>query len=127
MMSPFSEPWLRRYQVLVNSDTEMNIIGAWFTTALSLTNDSTRCVLRFERGNITDIVQAPSIDTRCAFGFRTSDQIWSKFLQTDPEPLYHDVFATLMRVPEFVLEGDTLIAMQNARALHRAMNLMRAV
>jgi hypothetical protein len=33
----------------------------------------------------------------------------------------------LMRVPGFVLEGDTLAAMQHARALHRAMNLMRAV
>jgi hypothetical protein len=32
----------------------------------------------------------------------------------------------LMRVPEFVIEGDSLIAMQNARALHRMMNLMRS-
>ena len=31
----------------------------------------------------------------------------------------------LMRVPEFVLEGDALVAMQNARALHRMMNVMR--
>ena len=33
----------------------------------------------------------------------------------------------IMRVPEFVLEGDTLVAMQNARALHRMMGLMRSV
>ena len=32
----------------------------------------------------------------------------------------------LMRVPEFVLEGDSLVAMQNARALQRMMNLMRS-
>ena len=35
----------------------------------------------------------------------------------------------LMRVPGFVLEGDTLVAMQHARALHRVMkrheNLVR--
>ena len=42
-------------------------------------------------------------------------------------PLYHDFFAMLMRVPGFVLEGDTLAAMQNARALHRAMNVMRTL
>ena len=30
-----------------------------------------------------------------------------------------------MRVPDFVLEGDNLIVMQNARALHRMMNIMR--
>jgi hypothetical protein len=39
--------------------------------------------------------------------------------------LFHDFFAMLMRVPEFKLEGDGLIAMQNARALHRMMNIMR--
>ena len=31
----------------------------------------------------------------------------------------------IMRVPEFVLEGDTLAAMQNARALHRLMSVMQ--
>jgi hypothetical protein len=33
----------------------------------------------------------------------------------------------LMRVPGFVLEGDTLVAMQHARALHRAMKVMRTI
>jgi len=31
----------------------------------------------------------------------------------------------LIRVPDFRLEGDSLAAMQNARALHRLMNIMR--
>ena len=65
--------------------------------------------------------------SRCAFGFRASPEIWAKFFAKEPEPLYHDFFAMLMRVPGFVLEGDTLVAMQNARALHRAMNVMRTV
>jgi hypothetical protein len=46
-------------------------------------------------------------------------------LSPDPPPLFHDFFAMLMRVPEFRLEGDSLAAMQNARALHRMMNIMR--
>jgi hypothetical protein len=33
----------------------------------------------------------------------------------------------LMRVPGFVLEGDTLVAMQHARAMHRMMRVMRMV
>ena len=67
------------------------------------------------------------LDVRCAFGFRASLDIWSRFFAPEPEPLYHDFFAMLMRVPGFVLEGDTLVAMQHARALHRAMNVMRSV
>jgi hypothetical protein len=60
-----------------------------------------------------------------AFGFAAPVDVWKKFLSLDPPPLYHDFFAMLVRVPEFRLEGDSLVAMQNARALHRLMNIMR--
>ena len=37
----------------------------------------------------------------------------------------HDFFAMLMRVDDFVLDGNTLATMQNARALHRMMNILK--
>ncbi len=111
----------------MNADPELQVIGGWFTTAFSLTCGDRRAILRFERGRLVDVLPSPRLDVRCAFGFRASIEIWTKFFALDPEPLYHDFFAMLMRVPGFVLEGDTLVAMQNARALHRAMNVMRAV
>jgi len=124
-MTAFSDAWLARFQDRVNADPEMAVVGDWFTTALSLSCGDRRCVLRFERGRIVEALGAPRIDVRCAFGFRASPDIWAKFLSPRPEPLYHDFFAMLMRVPEFRLEGDSLAAMQNARALHRMMNIMR--
>jgi hypothetical protein len=125
--SLFSDDWLARAQARVNGDPELQVIGGWFTTAFSLTCGDRRAILRFERGQLVDILPSPRLDVRCAFGFRASSDIWTKFFARDPEPLYHDFFAMLMRVPGFVLEGDTLVAMQNARALHRAMNVMRTV
>src|SRR5205814_1472294 len=86
-----------------------------------------RCIVRFERGKLVEAVPSPRLDIRCAFGFRASPEIWGRFFARTPEPLFHDFFAMLMRVPGFVLEGDTLVAMQHARALHRAMNVMRTV
>ena len=126
-MTAFSDSWLTRFQDRVNADPEMAVIGDWLTTALSLTCGDRRCIVRFERGKLVEVLPSPRIDVRCAFGFRASPEIWARFLSPDPEPLYHDFFAMLMRVPGFVLEGDTLVAMQHARALHRAMNLMRTV
>ena len=120
-------PWLNRMQQRINADPEMEAIGDWFTTAFSLTCGEGRYILRFERGKLVEITQSPRLDVRCTFGFRASPEIWAKFFAKEPEPLYHDFFAMLMRVPGFVLEGDTLVAMQNARALHRAMNVMRTV
>lgn len=125
-MSTFPQlAWVEAFRDHVNADPEMRLIGQWFTTSLSLAFGDTRYVLRVEQGCIGDIAAQPRIDARAAFGFRAPIEVWRKFLSAKPPPLYHDFFAMLMRVPEFVIEGDSLIAMQNARALHRMMNLMR--
>ena len=117
--------WMDAYRERVNADPEMEVIGGWFSTSLAITFDEKRYVLRVERGKITDINAAPRIDARSAFGLRAPMAVWGKFMSANPPALYNDFFAMLMRVPEFVLEGDGLVAMQNARALHRMMNLMR--
>ena len=127
-MTAFSDSWLESFQERVNADPEMHVVGDWLTTALSLTCGDRRCILRFERGRArrSDLVARGSTCGARSVSAPRPD-IWAKFLAPDPEPLYHDFFAMLMRVPGFVLEGDTLVAMQHARALHRAMNLMRTV
>jgi hypothetical protein len=120
------EAWMRAFQGRVNDDAEMRVVGDWFSTSIAFTFGERRYVVRLERGKMTEINSAPRIDTRSAFGFRAPMEVWRRFVSPSPPPLYHDFFAMLMRVPAFVLEGDGLIAMQNARALHRMMNLMRA-
>ena len=117
--------WFERYRERVNADRELSVIGDWFSTSFGLTFGNSRYAIKVEKGRIVDVVAAPRLDVRTLFGFRAPVETWRKFLSANPPPLYHDFFAMLMRVPEFVLEGDSLIAMQNARALHRMINLMR--
>jgi hypothetical protein len=125
-MSAFPQlRWLEAFRDRVNADPEMKLIGRWFTTPISLSFGEIRYVLSIAEGRIDEIAANPRIDVRAAFGFRAPVEVWRKFLSATPPPLYHDFFAMLMRVPEFVIEGDSLLAMQNARALHRMMNLMR--
>jgi hypothetical protein len=119
--------WLECFRARANADPELAVIGDWFTTAFGLTFGECRYALKVEKGRISEIVAAPRLDTRVLFGFRAPVEVWEKFLSPHPPPLYHDFFAMLMRVPEFVLEGDAIVAMQNARALHRMMNIMREV
>jgi hypothetical protein len=119
--------WLERFQARANADKELSVIGGWFTTTFGLTFGESRYALRVEKGRIREIVPAPRLDVRVPFGFRAPVAVWRKFLSPTPPPLFHDFFAMLMRVPEFVLEGDSLLAMQNARALHRMMYVMREV
>jgi hypothetical protein len=117
--------WLAAFQRRVNGDPEMQAIGDWFTAAISLTFGEDRYLLQLDRGRIERVAAKPRLDQPADFGFRAPLTTWRRFLSPNPPPLYHDFFAMLMRVPEFVLEGDSLAAMQNARALHRMMNLMR--
>lgn len=126
-MAPFSEAWLARFRDLLDADPEMRVVGDWFTVSMALTSGDDRCVVSFERGRLVRWVLSPRLDVPSAFGFRSSPEIWRKYLDRSPEPLYHDIFAMLMRVPAFVLEGDTLVAMQHARALHRVMKVMQKV
>ena len=116
--------WLARYRERVNDDPELKVIGDWFTTTFGLTFGDARYAVKVAKGQILDIT-TPKFDTRMPFGFRAPVEVWRKFLSANPPPLFHDFFAMLMRVPDFVLEGDIPIAMQNARALHRMMNIMR--
>jgi hypothetical protein len=117
--------WFKRYRERVNADQEMSVIGEWFTTTFALTFGDSRYALKVEKGRIADVTPSPRLDVRAIFGFRAPVGVWRKFLSPNPPPLFHDFFAMLMRVPEFTLEGDGLVAMQNARALHRMMNIMR--
>jgi hypothetical protein len=117
--------WFSRYRDIVNADRELGIIGEWFTTTFTLTFGEYRYAVTIDKGKIVDIIPSPRLDVRAAFGFRAPIEVWDKFLSRNPPPLFHDFFAMLMRVPEFTLEGDSMAAMQNARALHRVMNIMR--
>jgi hypothetical protein len=117
--------WLTQYRERVNRDAELNVIGEWFSTTFTLTFGDNRYAFKIDKGKIVDIMAAPRLDVRAGFGFAAPIEVWEKFLSPDPPPLFHDFFAMLMRVPEFRLEGDALLAMQNARALHRLMNIMR--
>lgn len=119
--------WIERYRVRVNADPEILVIGRWFTTTFAVTFGEARYALAVDRGRIVDVIAGKRLDVRTHFGLRAPVEVWRKFLSPDPPPLFHDFFAMLMRVPDFVLEGDNLLVMQNARALHRMMNIMREV
>jgi hypothetical protein len=119
--------WMSAFQKRVNDDPEMAAVGKRFAADISLAFGETRYVVGVRSGKIEKIASNPKFDVPTDFGMRAPTDVWRKFLSDEPPPLFHDFFAMLMRVPNFVLEGNTLAAMQSARALHRMMNLMQGV
>ena len=121
------EGWMEAFRETVARDPELAVIGHWFNVDMGLVFGERRYVLKVRKGKIEEIIPSPRFDVRTQFQMRAPMDVLQRFLSEPPPPLYHDIFAMIMRVPEFVLEGDTLVAMQNARALHRMMGLMRSV
>lgn len=125
MAEPFTHAWLQARAEHVNVDAEMRLIGNWLSIPISLSFDDTRFVLKLDAGRISEVIAQPRIDERSVFGFRAPLEVWRKYFEPVPPPRYHDIFAMLMRVPEFKLDGDSQAFMQNARAVHRMMSVLR--
>ena len=123
-MAPSLE-WMEKYRDAVNADPEMAVVGDWLTVDFKISFGESDFLLSVRSGRIVDIVPKPRFDRPAAFTRRAPMSVWNKFVSPNPPPLYHDFFAMLMRVDEFELDGDTLAAMQNARALHRMMNILK--
>jgi hypothetical protein len=114
-MRDFPSPeWMAAFQQVVNSDEELAVIGNWFTIAFLFQAGDAQFLFRVERGRLVEIVPSPRFDQPWTFALRAPAEHWRNFIKP-------------LRVPEFKLEGNTLAAMQNARALQRFMSLMRAV
>jgi hypothetical protein len=119
--------WMNRFRDTVNQDVELSLIGEWFSTDFKLSFEGNDYLLKVRGGRIEEILHAPRFDAPARFSLRAPMSVWRKFINPNPEPLYHDFFAMLMRVPAFEIDGDSLAAMQNARALHRMMNILRTM
>jgi hypothetical protein len=122
-----TQEWLESFRQAVNRDQEMQVIGHWFSVDFKLSFEGHDYLLRVRNGKIDEIVTAPRFDLPAEFSLRAPLSVWTKFINPAPPPLYHDFFAMLMRVPEFQLDGNSLAAMQNARALHRLMSILQTM
>lgn len=120
-----SAAWMEKYRETVNADPEMAVIGDWFTVDFKISFEGTEFRISVREGKIAEIEHSPRFDRPVAFTLRAPMSVWNKFISPNPPPLYHDFFAMLMRVDDFVLDGNTLTTMQNARALHRMMNILK--
>ncbi|MGB3864394.1 MAG: hypothetical protein WBA29_02030 [Xanthobacteraceae bacterium] len=119
--------WVEAFQGRVNNDPELAVIGRKFNADIGIAFGDIRYVLCVRSGRIETVIASPRFDVATRFSVRAPTDLWLKFISPNPPPLYHDIFAMIMRVPEFILEGDTLAAMQNARAFHRMMGLMQGL
>lgn len=57
------------------------------------------------------------------FTLAAPDAVWAKFLQPVPPRHHHGIFAMHYRIPEFAIEGDSLVFMQYAHVARRVLEV----
>ena len=122
-----SPEWMTAFQQRVNQDAELALIGRWFTTSFLFAAGNAEYVFHIQAGKLVEVQEGRRFDRPWSFAMRAPREHWENFIKPLPPPLFNEIFAMVMRVPEFRLEGNTLVAAQNARALQRFMSLMRTV
>lgn len=110
---------------LADRDREFKLVSRFFTARILFEMGAKCKVVTIEKGCVVKIVSDPGFDASWDFALRGPGPMWEKFVSDPPPPMYNDIWAMRMRVPEFVFEGNTLIAAQNARALTRFVQLLR--
>jgi hypothetical protein len=117
--------WLEQVTKRVNDDVEMALIGRHFNVSISFTFGDERHDLVIDEGKVVDLRHGEKIDHRVDFGFRASNETWDKFFQNPPPPLYNSIFAMIMRISDFHVDGDSLVFAQNVRAVSRLLDIMQ--
>lgn len=123
-MPTLDRPVLERLKDALPKDPEMGVVGKYFHCDVLFTNGERRFLLRFDRGQLVEIVEEPHPLQAWSFAIKAEPDTWERFLQDPPPPEFHDVWAAAW-LGHLTLEGDTKVLMQNHFAFWRALKLLR--
>jgi hypothetical protein len=115
----------QRLQQAMIDDPEMQVSGRFMDCDILFGSDADRFILRFEHGQLAEIIPAPHPSFAWHFALKAPEGTWARFLQDTPPPEYNDLWAAAF-TGHLVLEGDMRVFMQNHFALWHVMRMLRA-
>jgi len=116
---------VRRWGRALPDDGEFGLLARFLSCTALLDSGDERFLVRFRDGVVTDVAVDPDATEPWTFALRARPEAWERFLRDPPPPGFHDVWALVSR-GEMVVEGDTLVFMQNHYALWRALTVLRS-
>lgn len=99
-------------------------LGQLFSETVLIEVDEQEFYLTFEKGDMIEIKQGPSLKTPWRFALRVNGDALMKFWQAMPRPGYHDIFG-LVKYGHGRIDGDILALVKNLRFFKEFMELGR--
>ena len=117
-MAEFDSRWMNAWQDEVNNDPALAVFGRYFTDNFLLGFGDEEYLVSVREGHIERVTNNLSADTPWTFGLRGPREIWEKFIQQVPPPMYNDIWAMAHPLHgSLSIDGDIKALWQNVRAL----------
>jgi hypothetical protein len=104
--------------------THLRRLGQLFSETVLMEVDGNEFYLTFEKGDVVEIKQGPSLKTPWRFALRVNGDALMKFWEAVPRPGYHDIFG-LVKYGHGRIDGDILVLVKNLRFFKEFMALGR--
>ena len=98
--------------------------GRDFDCALLVGDGELDWLIEIEKGVVTEVTEGPHIMPRTDLRLRASSDTWARFLEAEPAPGFHDLFA-LRRYKRLQIEGDIRLLSAYLFYIKRLFELMR--
>ena len=108
----------------LNADPELKIAARYMTKDVCIEAGSTKCIVKFRDGVVTQIKSENAFADPWDFAIRGSVDSWEKFLQRIPPRFYDGILGGMIR-GNFRLEGDTIGAFTHFWAVTRMLDIFR--
>ena len=100
--------------------------GREFDCALLIGDGDLDWLIVIKGGVVEQVTRGPHIMPRTDLRLRAASDTWASFLQTEPPPGYHDLFA-LRRYKRIQIEGDIRLLSAYLFYIKRLFELLRSV
>ena len=117
---------MRRWQQLVNSDRALKVIGKFFDAEICFQFGERQYLVSVKSGSIENVIHKKTIGSIWDFALRAPSEVWGKFVERTPPPMYHDIWA-MAKLGVLRMEGDMKKVWQHLRALTWMLYTMKLV
>lgn len=114
-MTPF--PPVEAWRAACAEDAVLNAWAGGWSVTFAIAAGPDQAVFSLKDGRMTEQTGTP------AFTVSAPVDVWAKFLQPVPPRHHHGLFAMHYRVPDFRIEGETLVFMQYVHVVRRVLEI----
>lgn len=118
--------WAIKFSEASDDDATIGAMARYYTCTYLLDMETEKIIIEMQDGKVYRINITPGGMDAYDFALRASAETWREFARPIPKPMYHGIWSASFR-KDLLIEGNTLVLMQNLRNFTVQFELLRKV